>query len=352
MFYCFKYQRQPIDGLHIAVTKFIRKLRKEPLQTRFYLDRWCIGELLERAKRSARLKTLIGEFYHAYQNLDSNGQASFQRTFSNTNSISRQLQNRSQRNQFSDLPVDIQAPAKKLFLYLYQNTIKSRGTCLRHWQEFYSNLTEKACPFCGIETLRHPEFYKQDYDHILCKSEYPLASVNMRNLVPMGRDCNTIFKGEIDVIFDGSANRKFPNPFGPENKPTISLKNSTRPRGAANPGDWKISFYPNTPETERWAEVFNLKERYKKEFYDLRYQDCLDEFMQWAARTIQSNQAWTTADIKTCLSEYIATLSSQPLFGSNFLKSAIFELLLEENSEALFKSCILKITSIEARKAG
>ena len=343
MLFTYHYKRTPINGLHDEVRRFMRRLRKQPLTTQFRIQNWCEGVLLERAESAPTLKKHLRAFYKSYRTLNDAERTTLHAAFTNTNCVSRQLNGKKPRIAIDSLPASIRKQTKDLFVYLYETTIKSRNACRDHWREFYTELSDKTCPFCGIEVLHYPDHYKQDYDHILCKKDYPFASVNMRNLVPMGRDCNTIFKGDTDVIYDEHGSRRFPDPFGPKLNISIDLSGSQRPKGSANPGQWTLQFLPASDEVQRWAEVFNLSSRYQKNHLDLKYNDWIGEFLNWAAGKRGSSAHWSEDEVLQYLPVYLEILESKPLLQQNFLKAAVFKHIIIENSKPFMRACARKL---------
>lgn len=339
MLFTYHYKRAPINDLHDEVRRFMRRLRKQPLATQFRIQNWCQGVLLERAQSAPTLKKHLTAFYKSYRTLNDAERTTLHTAFTRTNCVSRQLNGKTPRIAIDGLPANIRKPTKDLFVHLYESTLRSRNACRDHWREFYAELSDKTCPFCGTEILHYPDHYKQDYDHILCKKDYPFASVNMRNLVPMGRDCNTIFKADTDVIYDEHGPRRFPDPFGPQLNISIDLSGSQRPRGSANPGQWSLQILPASDEIKRWAEVFNLASRYEKNHLDLKYADWISEFHSWAAGKRTKTSPWTEDEVRTYLPIYLETLECKPLVQQNFLKAAVFKLIISENSPSFLKAC-------------
>src|SRR5690606_360287 len=105
---------------------------------------------------------------------------------------------------------------KGFFIDLYEQVLDGNGfrdlfsTTLRaHFDEFSTINSEiTLCPICGLgELKKHTDEARDQYDHYLPKSIYPLSSVNFKNLVPVCRECNSLdVKGDTDIV-DTSSNR-------------------------------------------------------------------------------------------------------------------------------------------------
>jgi hypothetical protein len=259
MLYAYQYQRHPMRKLHTSVCAFLRKLRYgHPDPANFDIESCCTGELLERARLGAALRDRLKDFHDAWFGLDNGQREQVYRAFLEVNRIEKQLENTAPRITLADLPEPIREVTHDLFVHLYKASLV-KAQVRNHWQEFYANLPFKVCPFCGIEDLHHPLNYKQDYDHVLCKVTYPFAAVNSRNLVPCGRDCNSIFKHEKDIIFGAGGRRKAFYPFRDYGVHLIvSLVGSRLPSDGADRGDWRIQFSPEIEEVGTWTDVFEL----------------------------------------------------------------------------------------------
>lgn len=117
---------------------------------------------------------------------------------------------------------------------------------------------------------------RPDYDHLLSKSEFIFSSVNMKNLVPMGDDCNSL-KGEqsllhTDQIFTNRTLAFYPysNPPHPFEQFTFKLTCSRMPTKKEK-GNWKVDIIPNDlsdtdllDKIDSWNRVYNIKNRYSK----------------------------------------------------------------------------------------
>lgn len=144
-----------------------------------------------------------------------------------------------------------------------------------HYDYIYQHT--KFCPFCGISILNPKEVHNEDYDHYLDKDNYPLAAANLINLVPMCQSCNQRHKGTKNIIKKNIAFRKAFFPYGTK-RADLSLLESTLFNSKGYP-DWKVSFLPNTLETNTWDEVFNVRKRLEKTVLLHRYERFLDNLI-------------------------------------------------------------------------
>lgn len=240
----------------------------------------------------------------------------------------------------SGLPAVIRDPAKQLFIYLYENTLYNNGI-KEHYQYFYDNQTESnLCPFCGIERLKNPLDYKQDYDHLIYKDEYPFAAVNMLNLLPIGRDCNTIYKKTKDILFDGSGRRRtFLSPYTNKREIKIKVGKASRIPNYKNKfGKWDLLIKPSNDYTKTWNDVFEIKHRYVTEVINNDYNDWLVKFMKLTKANNPKRTQWPKSFLKSALKRHAK--SFDPGYHNNleFLRNPIMNYLADSNDKLFFKS--------------
>src|SRR5690606_3822823 len=85
------------------------------------------------------------------------------------------------------------------------------GTVKNHYDQLTheDNCIGIICPFCGIETFEPSEGkYREDYDHILAKADYPFVSINFNLLFPCCKKCNSNEKRKTDTLFDDKGQRR------------------------------------------------------------------------------------------------------------------------------------------------
>lgn len=119
------------------------------------------------------------------------------------------------------LPKVVEDKMKPLFVKFYEellNRDKVKGDKLEYYVAIYKKNRFKFCPCCGYMAFDTGLLDRREaYDHYLPKSEYPFASVNFKNLVPLCYKCNSDRKKAKDPIEN---NRKA---FYPYRKDPIKL---------------------------------------------------------------------------------------------------------------------------------
>lgn len=268
-------------------------------------------------RRSNKFRELVRDFIDSFIALPNDEERKLVvKAFIWENKIEKQLSNPARTIlTINDLPISIQAPTKQLFDYLY--TARFRKKYLNvYYPKFYNQHKNRYCPFCGLVNIPAiNSIKKKEYDHILPKSIYPFASVNLKNLAPACVYCNEDAKKAKDVIF-------FINHLGAKTRRVfdyvydndviqidIVLGNRTIfPDSSGNPGSWDIIISPPEPKTVAWDEIFCIKNRYS-ETLDEKYND----WTRHARNYCRINAATTQQQIQGAIISYANTFN----LGSN-----------------------------------
>ena len=268
MFYIIPFLADhPATLLQTEVKEFMRLLSISDLEThtQYINDNTYFSEnFSKKIKDSPRLNQLVKDFFDAYKILPLESKELIVNQFINCEPIDDLLGDGT-RNvdqlSLSSLPGTIQKKIHAMFLYLYDSTIQP--TLKLHYSNIFNQLPTKYCPFCGIEKLPKPDIRKADYDHIIYKGKYPQMAINMRNLTPMGVECNRDYKKQKDVLFSTQGQRRtFLNPFTTSYTLSLSLQGSTLPNALYKSGIWKIEFSQNDTIVNAWKDVFEIEQRY------------------------------------------------------------------------------------------
>lgn len=324
----------PVNRLQENIENFFQRLAEIDAEVNQFDINLCDEDFRPKVNAAPKLKKLLSDFFKKFIKLDNNERERVCNAFCCCNRIQGQVENTEQCYTISDLPESIRGSVKELFKYLYEETLNSVGDIKDHYKKFYETIPLKVCPFCGIEEFLHYEDYKQDYDHYLCKKTYPLAAVNMQNLIPMGRNCNTVYKKAKDVLHkDGTRRRAF-FPFHLNGTSIeVRLNGSKLPTGNDKKGAWSITLEPKIEEVETWDDVFNIRDRYRKDIYENKYNTWLMWFIEIARAFGNNNSPWTEASIKTALDKYIQTLDQDDIKkyeDKTFLKKTLFKFIRDE----------------------
>ncbi len=168
------------------------------------------------------------------------------------------------------LPEIIRGPVKSLFEFGFK-LLTDLGIRDNQYQIIY-DATRHICPFCGCEPFAAPGAPREPLDHYLAESKYSFAGANLRNLVPMGHNCNSKYKLAQDILYndDGTRRRSY-YPYEFSGGVQVSLDKSEPFAGKQDLfplPKWQIDFEPDSEETSTWNTVFHIAERYERDILD------------------------------------------------------------------------------------
>lgn len=224
--------------------------------------------------------------------------------------------------------------AKDLFVFCFEK-LTDLNIRAGQYSTIFASLSDKICPFCGIERVMNPEETAQDQDHYLAKSIYPFCAANLRNLVPMCRCCNRDYKKDKDVIENGS--RRAFDPYN-STPPEITLNQTIIVEGSSPiKFDWNIDFLTNAEEAETWDSVFDIRTRYKRDILN----EYFDKWLWGFSEICRKNRKRGYLDgnlspeqIRQQLANYQEDKADNPSTGlAGFLEPLVFNFLLQKYDE-------------------
>jgi len=261
----------PVKELQVSVQNYLNAIRNLPTGTVYdpiYCDNKFAGFIGNKRKtKSKNTRDLIEEFQVSFLNLLQPERDQFISVFNQTNDVRTQFANPATAIRLPNYPNGIKRASKALFLNLYEKVLNKYGI-KDHYKKVYKEKKDSWCPFCGMETFISYKRFKQDYDHLLYKAVYPVASVNMHNLAPMGIKCNRIHKKIDDLLMDDKGTvRSAVNPYFDIIAPRFDLKGSTM---SFDPSKriWQVNITPIVSEVQTWDDVFDITTRCKEDFLE------------------------------------------------------------------------------------
>jgi hypothetical protein len=213
------------------------------------------------------LKDEVERIYDEFKKINQHQKNLIKSAFKVNNSI-EELCNGTVLNYYKELPQEVHDDIKQLFKWCYE-TLLERGKVSGDKMDYYKKLIFENdfsnCPCCGLIDFEHFEStYREAYDHYLPKLDYPFASVNFKNLVPLCYKCNSDRKNIKDPI---EKERIAFYPFSTEEH-TIEISLSYI--ADINNDDKELSFNDleiilngNKEKTSTWDWLFHIKTRYK-----------------------------------------------------------------------------------------
>jgi hypothetical protein len=128
------------------------------------------------------------------------------------------------------------------------------------------------CPFCGIETYHNLKGESRlPLDHWLYKDAFPMASINFKNLIPIGKGCNdTGVKGSKNILLDADTKARTISyyPYGENDGINVSFSYVNEPNSTDQEGlGWTLNVSAksnhNNDIFRSWSATMNIKIRYE-----------------------------------------------------------------------------------------
>lgn len=211
------------------------------------------------------LKNQVDEIYQLFEGLTPFEKINIKHAFVTNNSIEELCNGSLKPIHLKDLPNIIESKVKPLLVDFYETLLeraKVPGTKKEYYEKLIKYNDYKYCPCCGLIDFEYVDSsYREAFDHYLPKSEYPFASVNFKNLVPLCHKCNSDRKGHKDPLKVGKV-AFYPFCMNPHNI-TISLKiDETKPLDKLNRKDLILKLDGENDKISTWNKLFDIEERY------------------------------------------------------------------------------------------
>ena len=169
------------------------------------------------------------------------------------------------------LPDVVKDDMKPLLIKFYDYLIDRSevpGDKLDYYNQLrLANPEFKFCPCCGLSPIESAEtHYREDNDHYLPKADFPFATVNFKNLVPLCSKCNKKCKSTKNPF---EAGRVSFFAFDITHMPigvSVSINDSTDlDYRTLRIIDIEIDFNSDANKISTWDWLFRIKERYNEE---------------------------------------------------------------------------------------
>ncbi|QXP63234.1 hypothetical protein [Polaribacter sp. HaHaR_3_91] len=313
-----------------------------------------------------KLHKLVKEFQKSLLDLSSPDRKTYLKIFEDTNQVNKLFKRPSKAIRKDDYPGKTGDTTHKLLVEMFTNTFGLTAFDIKgHYKKLYDSKKDSWCPFCGMEKYKVPERIKQDYDHLLSKKDYPAAAVNLNNLIPMGIDCNRIYKKDDDILFDKKNNKRRTavHPYSETIKPILTLKGS-KVGVDKNARTWKVSFTPKNQKVATWNDLFNISDRCREDFLEKRPKSSqeteYDTFLEMLIKLCRREKSryeirsstigdWTEVNLDTYLEDNIDVLKDYYYKDRNMLKSAIYD-FLKDHSDSDYKETLLDRINVNLKR--
>lgn len=158
---------------------------------------------------------------------------------------------------------------------------KSKENPTHQLYDEFIKMNSYVCPFCGLAQYKNKRSVRrEDFDHYLHSSKYPLAAANMRNLVPTCGICNQDYKRTNDILEDGKA--FYPYSVIPAVKLEIDCQTYPEPSNFDDRGKWVVKLELLTPDAAvapkltAWNRVYSIRRRLEDEVTEF-FEEWMDE---------------------------------------------------------------------------
>lgn len=210
------------------------------------------------------LKKEVDEIYDACKPLSKNDRNKIRTGFITNNSV-KDLCNGQTPVYLNEMPGQVETFIKPLLVDFYESLLdkaKVPGTKKDYYEKLIQENDFQYCPACGLTDFEHEDSARREaFDHYLPKSEYPFASINFSNLVPLCYKCNSDRKKAKDPI-ENDREAFFPFSKEPHNIGISVTINPDKILDKLNFEDVIFSFKGDQNKIETWDWLFGISERY------------------------------------------------------------------------------------------
>lgn len=337
---------------------FIRKIRNVAPDTVYDTRRFFYSTFLNEDGRISpnnriipSLEVAFQTFFETFKNLNQDDKDEFYNLVKLSNNIHKY---------FEDSNVDLRSLRRDNIFNLignqsFENLMSALWKSLKstaweideHYKEFFENLANKTCTFCGINQLPNPESYRTDYDHLAYKGLYPISAINLKNIAPSCSECNSKFKLQKDILYneDLITRRVFNYPYENFIDVQIDFNGTILPQTVVgnDMGIWNINFIPDNNFTNTWEYIYNIKQRYITEVLNVDYKTWIGEFKKELKEfniTINNYN-----DIKAHFLRHSQRYNEDRLQKRYIVKSSLFRYFNSCDNEIFYNQLIAEINA-------
>lgn len=328
----YKYVATDHSKLHEFIVSFFSKIEKE--NGDFKLDFFDPEFQPIVAAHPRLIKNRCRAIYEKFKKLDDGRRADFCKRLVESNEIDKICSGEIEPLRIDNIPDEIRDDVSTLFEDLYEKTLKQKesafrkqyGSLVDHFRQLKSqNRDIVICPACGLNPVS-TEFdaERDDYDHYLPKSIYPLSSVNFKNLVPVCTKCNSKdVKSNIDIIRDTTG--KVFYPFDEHHKGISVEAKIIKNTASLSDIDWDLVFSNDdggADKVKSWKTIYKIEERYKRSIKG--------RVNTWhsAFQSFRQNPKLASKPLSELADSYLASLEARSEAGLDVLEVAVVGALI------------------------
>jgi hypothetical protein len=280
----------------------------------------------------AWLKTDVDEIYENCKALTDTQRADIREAFNVNNRIEELCAGTLVPISLDALPDVVENDMKPLLVKFYDYLI-DRAEVPGDKLDYYNNLRLanpdfNFCPCCGLSPIESAEtHYREDNDHYLPKAEFPFASVNFRNLVPLCSKCNKKCKSTKNPFEDGRVS--FYAFDTTRNNIDVSISiidNADLDYKKLREKDIGIDFNNDANKISTWDWLFKIKKRYNEETTKF----AKTELRTIANRLFRNNKRKTGLSYEEILDDAIEDYELEIFEDRKFLKLPFLQTIKEK----------------------
>lgn len=217
------------------------------------------------------LKTDVDSIYEKCKTLTDQQRADVREAFNVNNRITELCEGTLIPIALDTLPNVVKEDMKPLLVKFYDYLIDRAevpGDKLDYYNQLrLANPQFRFCPCCGLSPIESAEtHYREDNDHYLPKANFPFATVNFQNLIPLCSKCNKKCKSTKNPFDAGRISfYAFDINHVPISVSVSILESEELDYRALRIADIDISFDNDAIKTTTWDWLFQIKERYNEE---------------------------------------------------------------------------------------
>nr|WP_321237214.1 hypothetical protein [uncultured Psychroserpens sp.] len=272
------------------------------------------------------LKTSVDDIYEKCKILTPEQRADIKEAYNVNNRIEELCNGVLAPIELDELHTVVETDMKPLLVRFYDYLI-DRATVPGDKLDYYNKLIKKnpfdTCPCCGLTPIESAvTHYREDNDHYLPKANYPFATVNFENLVPLCGKCNKKHKSTKNPFENGRVSFY---PFDPNHQEigieTEIVDSDDLDYRKLREEDVQISFDNDADKIDTWNWLFRINSRYNEETCKFSK----TELRRIANRLLRNNKRKTGLTYDEILEDEIDDYKIEKYEDRKFLKIPFLE---------------------------
>jgi hypothetical protein len=210
------------------------------------------------------LKIAVDEIYELCKVLAIEERAAIRNAFLVNNNIEDLCEGRATPIEIGTLSSVVEKKMKPLLVKFYSDLIRAKEKLDYYNRLITQNSDFASCPCCSLLPIESATtHYREDNDHYLPKAEYPFASVNFSNLVPLCSKCNKKCKSTKNPFENARKSFFAFKPLDHQFEITASIIDTLQTDYLVlKPEEVDLTFNNDVAKVDTWHWLFEIKTRY------------------------------------------------------------------------------------------